>query len=57
MSVQGLAELIGHMIAALPGVKFETLLIKRLKILKSKVLAENKGGFSMLTPMPVDVWN
>ena len=43
-SIQSLAELIGHLVAALPGVLFGTIFIKQLKIIKIKSLAKNKGN-------------
>ena len=41
-SIQSLAELIGYLVAAVPGVLFGTIFIKRLEILKIKSLAKNK---------------
>ena len=44
VSIQSSAELIGHLVAALPGVLFGTIFIKRPEILKIKSLAKNKGN-------------
>ena len=46
VSIQSLAELIGHLVAALPGVLFGTIFIKQLKIIKIKSLAKNKGNYA-----------
>ena len=42
VSIQFLAEFIGHLVAALPGVLFGTIFIKRLEILKIKPLAKKQ---------------
>ena len=44
VSIQSLADLIGHRVAALPGVLFDTIFIKRLEILKIKSLAKKNIG-------------
>ena len=41
VSIQFLAEFIGHLVAALPGVSFGTIFIERLEILK-KLIASKK---------------
>lgn len=57
LSVQESAELIAPLLADLPGVQFGNVLIKQSETRKNKVLAENNGDFSILTPLPVDVRN
>ena len=43
VSIQSLAEFIGHHVAALPGVLFGTIFNKRLEILKIKSLAKKQS--------------
>ena len=47
VSIQSLAEFIGHLVAALPGVLFGTIFVKRLEILKIKSLAKHKGHYAI----------
>ena len=45
IQIQHLAELIGHLIAHLPGVQFRIVFVKRLDILKSQALTVSHGSY------------
>ena len=45
MTVQKLAELIGHLVAACPAVPFGLLYTRELQILKIKALVRHQGDF------------
>ena len=50
VSIQSLAEFIGHLAAAFPGVLFGTIFIKRLGILKMKSLGKKEE----IVPLALD---
>ena len=48
IQIQHLAELIRHLIAALPGEQFGTVLVERLEILENQALSISHGNYSAI---------
>ena len=48
IQIQHLAELIGHLIEAPPGMQFGTVFVERLKIIRKQALSVSHGNCSKI---------